>query len=208
VKAGRFEDSNEPDPGADVPSTVTAIEDALVQNCVSGDADAWRALHRRYYPVAAAFLRKLGTRERDVKDACQDVFVSLPRYLPTLRGQADLKTWLYLLCVSEARRARSRARLLHAIRERLRGLLAPEPMVPTARRMQSPSLKQVGTALDKMSASDRLVFVLYEFEGLPGKQIAAIAGCPQATVWRRLDHARRIFRAALGIAESEAVGVK
>jgi DNA-directed RNA polymerase specialized sigma24 family protein len=36
-------------------------------------------------------------------------------------------------------------------------------------------------------------------EGLPGKQIAEIVKCPEATVWRRLHYARRTFRVALGL---------
>lgn len=190
----------------DVPSTVTAIEDSLVHSCVGGDAEAWRALHRRYYPVAIAFLRKLGSNEADIEDACQDVFVELFRYLPTFRGQADLKTWLYRLCVTQARRVRTRSRIMRVIRERLQSDMPPEPTVPAATMTESTMLKRVNTALDRMSEGDRLVFVLYEFEGLPGKQIATIADCPEATVWRRLHYARRIFRDALGVSDPEAVG--
>ena len=61
-------------------------------------------------------------------------------------------------------------------------------------------------ALDQMTERERLVFVLYEFEGLPGKQIAEIANCPEATVWRRLHYARSTFRKALGHLPTEAVG--
>ena len=206
MKVGQSDDSKRQDQGANVPSTVTAIEDSLVQSCVSGDASSWRALHRRYYPVAMAFLRKLGAREDELEDACQDVFIELFRYLPTFRGQSDLKTWLYRLCVTQARRVRGRSRILRVIRERLQSDLPPYPMIPAATATESTLLKRVTLALDKMNEGDRLVFVLYEFEGLAGKQIAAIANCPEATVWRRLHYARRIFRDSLGIAAPEAVG--
>lgn len=189
-----------------MPATVTAIEDSLVQNCVDGDAIAWQALHRRYYPVAVAFLRKLGAREVDIEDACQDVFVELFRYLPSFLGQADLKTWLYRLCVTQARRTRSRSRVLRVVRERLQGETPSEPTVPAATMTDSTMLKRVRCGLDSMSEGDRLVFVLYEFEGLAGKQIAEIAGCPEATVWRRLHYARRIFRDSLGLGATEEVG--
>src|SRR6185436_18333266 len=36
---------------------------SLVMRCVEGDETAWRDLHRSYYPIAAAFLRKLGVQE-------------------------------------------------------------------------------------------------------------------------------------------------
>jgi RNA polymerase sigma-70 factor (ECF subfamily) len=189
-----------------MPATVTAIEDSLVQNCVDGDTIAWRALHRRYYPVAVAFLRKLGANEADIEDACQDVFVELFRYLPKFLGQADLKTWLYRLCVTQARRTRTRSKILRVVRERLRGETPSEPTVPASTMTESTMLANVRCALDRMNEGDRLVFILYEFEGLSGKNIAEIAECPEATVWRRLHYARRIFRDSLGLGATEEVG--
>jgi RNA polymerase sigma-70 factor (ECF subfamily) len=188
------------------PSSVTQIEDSLVHNCVTGDADAWRALHRRYYPVAMAFLRKLGTRDSDAEDACQDVFVELFRYLPTFRGQADLKTWLYRLCTTQARRVTRRSRVLRIIRDRLQQEVNHEPCIPAATATEATLLSRMSATLDRMNEGERLVFVLYEFEGLPGKQIAEIAQCPEATVWRRLHYARATFRKALGRWPVEAVG--
>jgi RNA polymerase sigma-70 factor (ECF subfamily) len=185
-------------------SSVMRIEDTLVHDCVADDADAWRALHRRYYPVAMAFLRKLGTREADLEDACQDVFVELFRYLPTFRGQADLKTWLYRLCATQARRVRRGSKVLGFIRDRLQQDMAHEACVPAATTTETTLLLRVKQALDHMNEGERLVFVLYEFEGLPGKQIAEIADCPEATVWRRLHYARSTFRDALGHRQSES----
>ena len=81
---------------------------SLVGRCVSGEADAWRALHGRYHPIVAAYLRRLGVREGELEDACQEVFLQTFRYLPAFRGDAQLPTWLYRLCVTEARKARQR----------------------------------------------------------------------------------------------------
>lgn len=190
------------------PCSVTQIEDTLVRSCVSGDAEAWRALHRRYYPVAMAFLRKLGTCESDAEDACQDVFVELFRYLPNFRGQADLKTWLYRLCATQARRVGRRSKVLKILRDRLQLDALHEPTVPAATASDATLLSRVSCALDQMNDGERLVFVLYEFEGLAGRQIAEIADCPEATVWRRLHYARKTFRKTLVHLPSEAVGTQ
>ncbi len=208
MKVEPFDEPNGLNQGADVPSVVTTIEDSLVRSSVGGNAEAWRALHRRYYPVAIAFLRKLGSNETDLEDAAQDLFVELFCHLSTFRGQADLKTWLYRLCITQARRTRGRSRILRVIRERLQGDMPAEPVVPAASMTESTLLNRVNSALDKMNDGDRLVFVLYEFEGLTGMQVAAIADCPETTMWRRLHDARRIFRLSLGISEPEAVGIE
>jgi RNA polymerase sigma factor (sigma-70 family) len=48
-------------------------------------------------------------------------------------------------------------------------------------------------ALRRMSARQRLVFVLYELHGLPGEEIARVVGCPAATVRGRLREARLVL---------------
>lgn len=173
----------------------TARQASLLR-CVEGDPAAWRQLHRKYQPLAVAFLRKLGVQERDLDDACQDVFVEMFRYLPRFRGEADPKTWLYRLCITQARRARTRKRL----RQALDLLLARSP---EAAPVASPSFcelaarRRIDAALAQLSDGDRTVFVLFEMEGLPGEQVASIVGCKEATLWRRLHYARERFRRAL-----------
>ena len=175
-----------------------AADRDLIVACVGGDGEAARTLHERYYGVASAFLRKLGTRPGEIEDACQEVFLRFFRYLPTFRGEAELKTWLYRLCITEARRARRRRRIGQVLEVFLVQRRAEaSDQVPAAGRTDATLARLCSAALDRMGEGLRLVFVLYEMEGLSGKQIAEIAGCPEATVWRRLHDARRQFRAAL-----------
>ena len=203
AKVSNPKNSKPVEPRIEVGTTVTVIEDTLVRNCRAGDPIAWRALHRRYYPVAAAFLRKLGAMPGDIEDTCQDVFVELYRNLANFRGQAEMKTWLYRLCVTQARRNRTRSRVRRVVREQLQRFMPDRPSVPPSTMTETTAMQRVAEALNQLNQGDRLVFVLYDFEGLPGKQIAEIAGCPEATVWRKLHYARRTFRGALGIAEVE-----
>jgi RNA polymerase sigma-70 factor (ECF subfamily) len=180
------------------------LDAELVHRCVAGEAGAARLLHAQYYPAAAAFLRKLGTRPEEIEDACQEVFLQFFRYLPSFRGEAEIKTWLYRLCVTEARRTRRKRRVTAALASILRRETREE-VVPAAAQSDATILRAVQGALDRMSDKNRLVFVLFEMEGLPGKTVAEIAGCPPATVWRRLHDARRVFRETLGL-DGEAGG--
>lgn len=180
-------------------SSVEAVpEPASLVDCVQGDARAWRALHREYYPVATAFLRKLGVGESELEDACQDVFVQLFRYLSSFRGESEFKTWLYRLCLTQARRARVRQRV-----SRLLSWLPGEAFVSTPSFCEQRARQRMQAALATLSAADRSVFVLYEMEGLSGAQIAEIVGCKQATLWRRLHYARKRFLEALEHTEVE-----
>jgi RNA polymerase sigma-70 factor (ECF subfamily) len=169
---------------------------------VEGDRSAWRQLHRQYYPVAAAFLRKLGVQERDLDDACQEVFLQMFRYLSRFRGEADPKTWLYRLCITQARRARLRHRVASALSNVL-ALLPREALVSTPSFSEHAAQRRIEAALSQLSEKERAAFVLYEMEGVAGKQIASIVGCKEATLWRRLHYARQVFRQALEATEVE-----
>jgi RNA polymerase sigma-70 factor (ECF subfamily) len=172
------------------------IESCLLDDCLEGDEFAWRHLHRLCYPRAAAFLRKLGVSELDLDDAAQDVFVQLFRYLPSFRREAELSTWLYRICISQARSVRRRKRVTQTL-ARLLALGTAPTLVSTPSLPDAVVRRRVEAALSKMTEGDRTVFVLYEMEGIPGKRIAEIVDSPEASVWRRLHGARQIFRRAL-----------
>jgi RNA polymerase sigma-70 factor (ECF subfamily) len=176
-----------------------ASELELVARCVRGDGAAAHALHERYYPAAAAFLRKLGARPDEMEDACQEVFLQFFRYLPSFRGESQIKTWLFRLCISEARRARRRRRVRATLATLLGRELPQETVVPPATASEATLRRQVETGLDRLSEGHRLVFVLLEMEGLPANQVAELARCSEATVWRRVGEVRRRCREMLGL---------
>jgi RNA polymerase sigma-70 factor (ECF subfamily) len=171
----------------------------LIQRCVTGEQAAAFALHEKYFPVASAFLRKLGARPEEMEDTCQDVFLQFFRYLPSFRGEAQLKTWLYRLCITEARRARRRRKVRDTLAKVLGRERPHEIAVPPATSSEATLRRMVERGLDRLSEGHRLVFVLFEMEGLPANQVAEIANCSEATIWRRLSEVRRVCRAMLGL---------
>lgn len=171
------------------------IESPLLLECARGNHEAWRSLHFRYYPVTVAFLRKLGVREPDLEDASQEVFLQMHRYLPGFRGNSQLKTWLYRLCITQARHVRRRRRLTEALRSWLSGATeAPA----SSEFCEDSARRRIEAALERLSEKERLALVLYDMEGLSGRQVAETLRCKEATLWRRLHDARKKFIAALG----------
>ncbi len=167
-------------------------EERLVELCAQGSEAAWRRFYLEYECVTRRFLYRLGVDAESLDDAVQDVFVQAFRYLPDYRGEASMTTWLYRLCITQARRTRSKSRLRRALSILLMradepttsGQLAPE---------QASALLRGGLA--ELTEQERAVFVLYELEGESGSAIADVLGCPEATVFRRLHYARKKFRA-------------
>ena len=171
-------------------------ESPLLLECVRGSREAWRSLHLRYYPVTMIFLRKLGVGESDLEDASQEVFLQMHRYLPRFRGNAELKTWLYRLCITQARHLRRRRRMGEALRSWFS--LSPGSVNPgSAGFCEESARRRMLAALETLSEDDRLAVVLYDLEGLAGRQVAEILHCKEATLWRRLHYARKRFVSAL-----------
>jgi RNA polymerase sigma-70 factor (ECF subfamily) len=174
------------------------IDARLIQRSLTGDRQAARDLHRHYLPIASSFLRKLGTRAEELEDAGQEVFLQFFRHLASFRGEAELKTWLYRLCITEARRVRRRRKLGDA----LAALLRQEPpsrTVPPVLRSEATIGELVRRALDRMQPEQRETFILFEIEGLTGRQVAEIGRRSLPSTFRRLYEAQRVLHETLAV---------
>ncbi len=175
--------------------TLQAAQDPslLIARCIRGEDRAWRDLHRDYYPTVARFLRRMGVTDGELDDACQEVFVQVFRYLARFQKRAELQTWLYKLCLSQASRIRRRRRM-HSALQWLFGHSSPHTGMEWS---TSQAAQRVRQALQQMKPMHREVFVLFELEGVDGQAIARILDCRPATVRRRLHYARQEFTTLL-----------
>jgi RNA polymerase sigma factor (sigma-70 family) len=82
-------------------------------------------------------------------------------------------------------------------------LLPRDALVSSPSFSESAAQRRIEHALSQLSEKERSVFVLYEMEGVAGKEVASIVGCNEATLWRRLHYARQTFRQALQGTEVE-----
>ena len=175
-----------------------AFDTDLIHRSLAGDREAVRDLHDEYAPVAIAYLSRLGTQPGEIEDACQEVFLRFFRHLAAFRGEAELKTWLFRLCVTEARRARRRRRLAALVV----GLLQREPTtraVPPAIWSDTTIQKLVARALDRMAPAQREAFIRFEIQGMTGKEVARMNGSSLPATFRRLYEAQRVVRETLGV---------
>lgn len=170
-----------------------ASTDSLLGRCVAGDRFAWRELYRSLHPAVVAFLRQMGVGPEDIEDVCQDVFLQVARYLSQFQHRAELKTWVYKICASQATRLRRKRTLRRALAGMLR-MVTPVASTGAHRTLAAlDAQREMELALARMSAKQRLVFVLYELHGLSGAEIAGVIGSPPATVRGRLREARLAF---------------
>jgi RNA polymerase sigma-70 factor (ECF subfamily) len=186
-------------------------DESIIRRCVAGEDAAWRDLHRTLYPLAISFLRKMGVDEAEVDDVCQEVFVQVFRYLGRFQQRAQLTTWLYKICLSQAARLRRRRKVTETL-ARLFGIEEASMVQASVDLPEDELARRTALALAELSETHREVFVLYELQGLTGEQIAEVVGCPLPTVWSRLHYARLEFRRAVeasgGVAASAELEIR
>ena len=157
-------------------------------------------VHERHGEFVWRTLHRMGVRPPHVEDVYQEVFLVVHRKLRSFTGQSALTTWLYEVCFRVAAGYRRRA---HFRREQLVSdwseleQLSSTSSSPERQLVAARQAKQLERILDELPLEYRVVFVMFELEGMSSEQIAESVGAPLGTVYSRLYRARKRFARAL-----------
>lgn len=157
------------------------------------------AAYRRYAGRVSRWAERLAGPGMDLEDVVQDVFLVAQLRHREWRGDARLSTWLYeitIRVVQRRRRARRRWRFLPWRRDdaeagwsasALPAVPNPTPVELVETRM---TVALVYELLEGLDDKYRTPLILFELEGLPGREIAALTHTSLANVWVRIMRAR------------------
>jgi RNA polymerase sigma-70 factor, ECF subfamily len=172
------------------------------------DADAaglrFDAVYREHLGFVWRSLRRLGVAEAEIEDAAHEVFLVVHRRLAEFAGASTLTTWLYGIArgvASNRRRGEVRRRRRHAG--------APLPEVcegPAEQVARSQASRAIERFLAGLSEDQRVVFELFEIEGLHAHEIAAALAVNINTIYTRLRAARQRFTAFVAALQREGGG--
>jgi RNA polymerase sigma-70 factor (ECF subfamily) len=155
---------------------------------------AFAALFAAYRTRVFTLCRHLTRSRADAEDATQETFVALLRALPAFRGESSLGTFVHRIAMRVAIRQRERS-VRHA------ELRVEPPPASTAGQADpveaNEDRRRLWAALEQLSLEHRTVVALFAVEGLGHKEIAAVLGVPEGTVWSRLHLARKRLAALL-----------
>lgn len=150
-------------------------------------APDFAAVFDEYAPFVLRVVRHLGVAAGDVQDQSQEVFVAVFQGMSGFEGRSSLRTWIYGICLRVASNYRRRA---YVRREKMVAE-PPDRADPSDMVERNASRAALQRLLDTLDEDKREVFVLYELEELPMKEVAEICGCPLQTAYSRLRAARR-----------------
>jgi len=178
---------------------------ALVQGCVGGDVEAWKALMKQFgalvaHAVRTTFFRVLKQADPNlVDDAVQSVWLALCadqcRRLRGFEGNSALSTWLTVLSTrraldyirSEMRKGSMRhVHLDDEDRDIVKELSAPEE----EEQFSMDELFLLYEAMERLPEDDRLVLKMYYLDGLSYRSIAGVLRVAPNTVSSFLLRAR------------------
>jgi RNA polymerase sigma-70 factor, ECF subfamily len=134
-------------------------------------------------------LVRLGIHPSDREDLLQEVFVVVHRKRTQYQGRGQVTSWLYAIAlrVASHHRRRARSRNLATAEDASEEPQAATPETTAIARQRAQLLDQI---LGTLGMKLRVVFVMFEVEGLPCDQISGELGIPIGTVYSRLHAAR------------------
>ena len=182
----------------------TTSDEQMVERALSGDADAFGVIVRRWERRIFALAFGMLGREEDARDATQETFLAAFRNLRGFRGEAKVSSWLHRIavnqCITRQRRARVRSETaLEDETARDAGSFAVAEHESPARRVESlERTEAVRRAVSALPTELRQVIVMKEFEEMTFQEIAQTLELPLSTVKSRLYTALKQLRMRLG----------
>jgi len=189
--------------------TVTTDE-IIVERALTGDAEAFGEIVRRWERRIFALAYGMLGREEDARDATQETFLAAFRNLRGFRGEAKVSSWLHRIavnqCITRQRRTRVRSETgLEDEQEKNAGSFATPFTLSPARVTEGAQVTEaVRRAVNSLPVELRQIVVMKEFEDLTFREISEALDVPLSTVKSRLYTALKQLQMKLQRFGSEA----
>jgi RNA polymerase sigma-70 factor, ECF subfamily len=165
-------------------------DEIIVEHALTGDAEAFGEIVRRWERRIFALAYGMLGREEDARDATQETFLAAFRNLRGFRGEAKVSSWLHRIAVNQciSRQRRTKVRSESAIEEEeettsFATSVTHSPVHVAEGRQQTAAVRR---AVNSLPLELRQVVVMKEFEELTFREIAEALDLPLSTVKSRL----------------------
>jgi len=167
-------------------------DEIIVERALTGDAEAFGEIVRRWERRIFALAYGMLGREEDARDATQETFLAAFRNLRGFRGEAKVSSWLHRIavnqCISRQRRSKVRSEAALDDEEEKHGSsfvtsVSYSPARVAEGRQETLAVRR---AINSLPVELRQVVVMKEFEELTFREIADALDLPLSTVKSRL----------------------
>jgi len=166
-----------------------ASEGDLLAACRRHETGAFEQLYRAHGARLKSIAAHITGNRQDAEDAVQETFLKLYRSIGGFEGHSGIGTWLCRIvinvCYDLARKRQRETALPEAANE------TPAPAANVGLRVA------LADALGRINPRHRMVFVLFEVEGLKHSEIASILEVPEGTSKAWLFEAKKELKRLL-----------
>lgn len=182
------------------------VEDFSLDALRSGDRAEFALLVEAYYEMIYRLAIKMVNNPQDAEDILQETFIKAYRHLKNFDGRSSLSTWLYRIATNEAlmflRRQKPDTVSVDESLDTGEGEVEPLQIIdwsslPEEELMSAEAQVYLDKAVDKLSPSLRVVFVLRDIQGLSTRETAEVLDISETAVKTRLSRARLQLREEL-----------
>ncbi|MFN8065709.1 MAG: RNA polymerase sigma factor [Vicinamibacterales bacterium] len=172
----------------------------LAQRAASGDREAFGILVTRHQASVLRLAQVITRSHDEAEDVLQQTFLAAWRGIRGFRAEASVRTWVLTIARHAAlaqrgdvARQRTDPTPLDALGLRA-GWGGPSP---EQQMLESERAMLLATAFARLSAEDREIVTVRDFEGIPGEEAARLLGLSVPAMKSRLHRARLALAAAV-----------
>ncbi len=172
----------------------------------NGDRNEFSRLVEAYYAMIYRLAIKMVGNPQDAEDILQETFIKAYRHLKDFDGRSSLSTWLYRVATNEAlmflRRKHPEQVSIDEPVDTEEGEMEPVQIVdwcclPEQELLSSEARLHLDRAIDVLSPSLRVAFVLRDIQGLSTLETSEVLNLSETAVKTRLSRARLRLREEL-----------
>ena len=173
----------------------------LIERAAAGDSAAFeRIMVHSQERVMAVTWRMLGN-EADARDASQEVFLRVYKYLKRFRQDQDFFAWLYGITLNVCRdflkKRQTHSNRFVALREGAEGVafeIAAEQADAESIAVQAQQRELIAQAIALLPFKERASIVLRDMEGCSTEEVAQVMKSSATTVRSQISSARKKIR--------------
>ena len=167
-----------------------STDEIIVERALTGDAEAFGEIVRRWERRIFALTYGMLGREEDARDATQETFLAAFRNLRGFRGEAKVSSWLHRIavnqCISRQRRSKVRGESALEDENETNAFASPLSYSPARVAEGRQETAAVRRAINSLPIELRQVVVMKEFEELTFREISEALDLPLSAVKSRL----------------------
>lgn len=170
----------------------------LVQQAVNGSIKAFEHIVKQYENLVFSILNKVLTKNEDIEEVSQDVFLRVYKNLKTFQFQSKLSTWIariaYLTALNHLKKNSKNYNSIHV--DNIENWHFTHENPQTIYETKD-ATNYVSNLIEQMPIPYKTVLTLYHINDFSYQEIKQTTGLPEGTIKGYLFRARKLLKEKL-----------